>query len=533
MIEQTSSSAPAEGDRPSDAGAAVRRKTKGHKGYGKTAKQGAVWSLTRQAGHELIAIPASMITARLLTPDDFGVAFAASFFVMLASRLTQFGFSASLVRIKEVRPDHLSSVFAFNLTTGVLWYLLLALSAPWLGGALGSAEAGNLIPVAALSFLVTPFGGVPAALVQRRMDFRNLALADWTDMLVGSIATIVLAWRGWGYWSIPTGHVISVAARVVLLMYVSRWRPSLRFSRSALGELMSFGLGVQTKYVLRYATANVDSIIVGRVLGMNALGLYDKAFATMGRMVNRLTLGQAPFRIFSIIQEDRERFARAYQRLVLGVTLLSYPAFAAAITVAEPLFVVLYGEKWVAAVVPFQLLCVSGMLQVLTGYAAQANEAAGGIWAQVRRQAVGSVLVVAGAAVGSRLGGIAGAAFGVTVARLVYTMSMQDLIRRVTGLTWGGMLSPQVPGITCAAAMAAVLVATSVAVNAAIPQPPALVLLLIQVAVGGLFYGVFVLFSPSAAVRELVDETADDLIPPEGLQLLNRVVKVGRASTNA
>src|SRR5687768_6649349 len=94
---------------------APKLKREKKKAYGKTAKKGAVWSIVRQSGHELIAIPAAMIMARLLTPTDFGIAAAASFFMVLASRLTQFGFNAAMVRIKELRPEHASSVFVVNL----------------------------------------------------------------------------------------------------------------------------------------------------------------------------------------------------------------------------------------------------------------------------------------------------------------------------------------------------------------------------------------------------------------------------------
>jgi teichuronic acid exporter len=493
------------------------------KSYGKTAKQGAMWSVIRQGGHELLAIPSSMIMARLLSPTDFGITVAASFFVQLASRLTQFGFGAAIVRIKELRPEHASSVFFVNLVTGMLSYMVLYVSAPSIGAWLRSPEAGALLPVAALTFLITPFGAVPSALISRRMQFRYLAAADWTDITIGVVVTVMLAWNGWGYWSIVYGHVISVFARVCLQLYLSAWRPTLRFSRQALRELLSFGLGIQTKHLIEYASFNIDNLIVGRILGMASLGLYDKAFSTMNRLVNRLHLGQAPFRIFAIIHEDVDRFRRAYSRLILGVTVLAYPAFAAAITVAEPLFTVLYGEQWLAAVLPFQLLCVGGMLKLLNAYGSHANEVAGRIWSQVGRQATGAVLIVAGAVLGSTYGGVSGAAFGVALAMVLLTVSMQALVRRATGLSWKAMMAPQVPGLACAAALVGVLLLTEQGVRAVVPNPAALVLLLTQVAVGGVFYAICVLFSPFAAVRHIVRETIDDLVPGPGGRLLNRL----------
>jgi teichuronic acid exporter len=119
-----------------------KKKPSGKKYYGRTAKVGALWSILRQAGHEVVAIPTSMIMARLLAPEDFGIAAAASFFIVLAARLTQFGFNAAIVRIKDLRPDHLSSVFAVNLALGLLTYLALVATAPHIGAFLRSPEAG-------------------------------------------------------------------------------------------------------------------------------------------------------------------------------------------------------------------------------------------------------------------------------------------------------------------------------------------------------------------------------------------------------
>jgi O-antigen/teichoic acid export membrane protein len=493
------------------------------KSYAKTARKGALWSVIRQGGHELIAIPSSMIMARLLSPTEFGISVAATFFIVLASRLTQFGFGAAIVRIKELRPEHASSAFVVNVVMGAVSCAVLSLASPWIGYWLRSPESGRLLPVAALTFLIAPFGSVPTALISRRMQFRYIVATDWTHKIIGVVATVVLALRGWSYWSIAYGNLIAVGARVMLQLYFSRWKPTLRFSRQATRELLSFGLALQTKHAIEYASFNMDNLVVGRMLGMSALGIYDKAFSTMGRMVDRLHLGQAPFRIFAIIHEDAERFRRAYSRLILGATLLAYPSFAAAITVAEPLFIVLYGEKWLPAVLPFQLLCVGGMLKVLNEYGAHANEVAGRIWSQVGRQALGAVLIVVGATLGSTYGGVTGAALGVGVAMVILTLSMQALVRRATGLSWAAMVAPQVPGVVCAAGLVAVLLTTSYAIRTWVGVPAAWLLLLVQTFVGAVYYAAFMVFSPFSDVRVFVRETAADVLPGRWLQRLHRL----------
>jgi PST family polysaccharide transporter len=353
------------------------------------------------------------------------------------------------------------------------------------------------------------------------MQFRYTVTADWTDTIVGALVTVGFALKGHGYWSFVYGHLTGLVVRVILQMYLAAWTPKFTVSRAALNDLLSFGFGIQAKRLLEYASSNLDNLVVGRVLGMSALGIYDKAFTTMNKMVVRLTLGHAPFRIFSIIHEDAERFRRAYARLILSITLLGYPLMAGCIVMAKPLFALLYGQRWSAAVFPFQLLCAGGMLKLLNAYASQANEAAGNIWRQTWRQAFGTVLVVIGAAVGSRWG-LSGAAVGVLVAIAALTIAMQDLVRDATGLTWRGLLTPQIPALTCAALLVGVLLGTGALLRIALPSPAPWQQVLVQGTAGAIFYAAFMLANPFAAVHDVVSETLNDLLPAGSARFLNR-----------
>jgi PST family polysaccharide transporter len=406
---------------------------------------------------------------------------------------------------------------------GLVTFTVLYTFAPWMGWFLRSDEAGQLLRLAAVSFVINPIGVVPAALFQRRMQFRYTVISDWVDTVVGAAVTIVFALKGYAYWSIVYGHLAGLGVRVTLQLFLSQWRPSLSFSTAALRELLGFGLGLQTKRLLDYAATNLETLVVGRILGMSALGIYNKAFTTMNKLVFRMTLGQAPFRIFSIIHEDRERFARAYCRLITSITLIGYPVLAGCIVAAEPMFVMLYGKQWLPAVFPFQLLCAGGMFKLLTAYSSQANEAAGNIWRQTARQAVGVVLVVVGTAVGSTFWGVTGAAVGVLVALAFMTVALQALVREATGLSRREMLAPQLPAMLCAALVAGVLLATDALLSVVLPDPAAWQQFFALAAAAALTYAAFVLFAPFAAVRAVVNETIDDLLPPGPARLLRRL----------
>ena len=313
--------------------------------YGKLAKVGVVWGFLREGGNTLLLLPTAMILARLLTPQEAGVAAAASFFMQLCNRLTQLGFGASLVRNKHITTDHVSSVFVVNLGIGVTAWGALTLFAPLAGAFLHSPDAGALIPLAAFGFLIMPFATIPTALLSREMRYRESASSEWLSTVVESSVAISLAWNGFSFWSLVYGRLSGDSARALCRIWMTGWRPKLRFSRTAMSDLFSFGVGMYAKNILDFCAQNLDNLIVGRMLGMAALGFYDKAFATMQKFTGKLNLSgpSVSFRIFALIHEDRERFRRAYRKVILSVTMVGYPLVTGMIVTAPQMIEVLFG----------------------------------------------------------------------------------------------------------------------------------------------------------------------------------------------
>ena len=484
------------------------------KSYGKIAKVGVVWGFIREAGTSMLILPTSMILARLLTPEEAGIAAAASFFMQLCARLTQFGFGASLVRSRTITAQHLSSVFTVNLAIGILAWGALTLFAPTAGAFLRSPEAGALLPTAAFTFLIMPFGTVPTAIMSREMRHVQGATSEWVGVAMESLVAVFLAWYGFSFWSLIYARLAADSSRALCRLVMTRWFPRLGFSRAAMREMFSFGAGMYAKHVLDFSAQNLDNLVVGRMLGMTALGFYDKAFTTMHKLTRKLNLAgpAVSFRIFAMIHDEPERFRRAYRKVIMSATLVGYAMVTGMIVLAPQLIEVLFGQKWLPAVAPFQVLCAAAYLRLLNTYASTATQAKGQIWSEVKRQALFTVVLVASVAAFARWG-ITGAAFGVLLSTAMMTVMFQILVHRLTKLSWWDMFSPQFPGLSGAAGLAVVLALTLVGMNRFYADAPALVVLLTGMVIGGLYYAAFLLFCPFADVRVLVHETAVDLAP--------------------
>ncbi len=482
--------------------------------YGRIAKVGAIWSFVRASGGQLIAIPTVMIMARLLSPEEFGIAATAAFFSMLTSRISKLGLNAALVRVKDLHEEHKASVLLLNLAVGVLMYLALRLSAPAIAAFYHSPETGEILPVVALNFLVVPFGSVSAALISRQMRFRAGAASQWASGITYSTTGIALAWNGFSFWSIVYAQLAANIALTATRLSLGRWRPRLGFSTRALGEVLPFGAGIYVKRLLDYSSQHLDSLVVGRVLGMTALGFYDKARGTMSRLLTRFTLApDVSFRIFALIQEDPERLRRAYGKVILSMSLVGYPLFATLIVVAPQFIVVAFGDQWVPATLPFQILCAAGALRLLNTYASSIIQATGLIWSEVWRKMLYATLIVVGTLILSRRG-LVGAAVAVLGATLVITVLMQHLVRQIAGLRWRDLLAPQMPGFLCGIGLTVTLTTTASQMRTFFSVDPAPWQFLgIQVTTAALFFTAFVLFAPFTAVRELAHEVVSDFAP--------------------
>jgi O-antigen/teichoic acid export membrane protein len=480
--------------------------------YGRLARLGAAWSVVRELGNEIVGLGTAMVVARLLTPHDFGIAAAASFFTVMAARLTKLGLNVALVQQKEMREDHASTVCGISLITGVLVWLLLLVSGPFLGRVFRSPEAGQVLPVAGFNFIIVAFNTVPSAILYRNMMFRQSTYVDWLITIVSSISVILFAWFGFSFWSIVYSQLISNTVMVVADVYVTKWRISVRITRRAVEDLFSFGLGIYAKRLLDYCALNLDNLVVGRVLGVTALGFYEKAFNLMSRVVDRASLGAGSMlRIFALMQTEPERFRSAYRKTLMTVTMAGYPALAGAATMAHELILFMFGSQWLPSVPVFQLLCVAGMMKLVNAYNSIAIQALGQVWAEVWRQLLYVTLVVVLVATFAS-GGLTGAALGVLMASVVMTGLMLSLVRSLAGLSWKEVLDPHAPGLACAAGVAAFATLAKLAILAS-PVHPIWLVFAGQATAALLWFVAFLVWSPFEDVRVIVRDAVADFAP--------------------
>jgi len=328
---------------------------------------GIRWSSASQAIVAATQLLSGIVLFKLLSVEVIGIAAMAHVVTGFAHQLRELGTRMAIVQRPQIDREILDSAFFINLAVGLGLALGVAAASP-LASAFYRDEA-LLLPLLVLS-VIFPIGGlgqVHRALLTREMLFARLGAADAVAAIAQAVLAIGLASSGWGIWSIVMGEIGFAVVAGGAPWLLRPWRPGLRVRRAAVRELLGFGANLMGFNLANYFFQNADRLIIGRVLGAEALGLY--AFAQRLTLFPVRTLGSALSNVlvprFSRDQNDPESFERNFVRASAGALLLALPVLGALAILIEPL-VQIYDPKWLPAVALVALLCPVGAIQSIS-----------------------------------------------------------------------------------------------------------------------------------------------------------------------
>jgi O-antigen/teichoic acid export membrane protein len=313
---------------------------------------------------------ATIIVARLLLPEDYGLIGMAGILIGLIAIFSEFGLGITIVTLRDLTRTQIAQLNGLAVVLGAVSVGLCALLAIPAGSFFRAPALPLVIVVLSASFLISSLRLVPAALLQRDLQFRTLALIEGAQGLIQSVTTIALAWSGFGYWALVFGPIVGQLVATTLVL--SRRRAAMRIPRRrTLGPALTFTRHQITGTLAWYAYSNSDFLIAGRVLGQASLGVYSIAF-TLARAipekVSTLVVRVTPA-FFSAVQSEPAALRRYLLRLTEYLAMVTFPALAGLALVAGDV-VQLIGPQWEAAVLPLRLLAIyaafEGVLQLVS-----------------------------------------------------------------------------------------------------------------------------------------------------------------------
>jgi O-antigen/teichoic acid export membrane protein len=329
--------------------------------------RGVVWVGASQVGGQITRALVAVAVARLLTPEEYGLAALALVFASLVMVFSDMALGAALVQRKTLTDLDRSTAFWVTLGSGVVFTVLGILLAGPVAALYGEPSAEPLLRALSATFVISALGATHQSLMLREMDFRRLEMLPMAGGLAGGVAGVVLAALDYGAWAIIATQVVGVVVTTALVWWRSPWRPRLAFSGASLRKLGGFSVYMLGHRMLYYLQVNADRFLIGRFLGTAALGAYAVAYNTM--LVPASKIGGPLQRVmspaFCRIQDEPERIAAAWARVTRLVAAISVPALAGLVVVAPDFVPLVLGEQWVAAVPVMQILACVGIVQSL------------------------------------------------------------------------------------------------------------------------------------------------------------------------
>lgn len=342
------------------------------------AARGVAWVAGARLAIQLAQFAASLVLARLLLPSQYGLAAIAWTVTGFAFLFNDLGLSSWLVQTPKITARDAATAFYVNTAAGIVLTLtLLALSTP-LASLFGHPALAPLLRIASIAFTIS-LTAVPNALLERRLQFRKVAVIDMGSNVVGFSVTVLCAVLGLGAASLVIGPVVSTGIASCAAFISARWLPTARPSRESARRLWGFGSHLTGATVIGFWALNIDNLLIGRFVGAGELGFYNRAYMLMLMPMQQVSgaLGRVLLPVLSAVREDGDRLRRAVLRVCRTNSVLLCPVTIGLACVAHNFILVAFGQRWLGAAPLLAILSLSGPPQVVAGISGLVCQAAG------------------------------------------------------------------------------------------------------------------------------------------------------------
>ncbi len=328
---------------------------------------GLLWSFIDTALGQGIQFFVSIVLARLLLPREFGLIGMILIFIALSEAFINSGFSSALIRKKDCNQSDYSTVFFFNLTAGIVFFLTLFFAAPFISNFFGEPQLKPIVQVLGIVLIIDSVTLIQRTILTRDIDFKLQARVSFIASAGSGLIAIFMAWKGMGVWSLVVQRISRQAINTAFLLFWTKWRPSLIFSFKSFRELFGFGSKLLISNLIDTFYNNIYYLLIGKYFSAQQLGFYTRA-DEFNRLPSHNLSGiiqRVSYPVLCSIQEDREKLTHTYRRFIRSAMFIAFIVMLLMAAMAEPLIITLIGEKWRESVPYFQLLCFTGMFYPL------------------------------------------------------------------------------------------------------------------------------------------------------------------------
>ena len=307
------------------------------------------------------------VLARLLAPSDFGLMAMIMIVIGLGQVFVDAGISNAIIYRQDVTRQQLSSLYWLNIMAGIVVFFVVWAATPLVVTLFNEPRLAELVFWVAFTFLIIPVGQQFQILLQKELRFNLLAWIEVAAAVIATAVSIGTALLGQGVFALVWGALANAAVRTVLLLVVGlkNWRPAWRFKISDIRSFVSFGLYQLGERTINFLNSKLDTILIGSLLGAQALGFYTLAWNLIIQPLQKLNpiITRVAFPVFAKLQDDNARLKKSYMNALDILSTMNFPYFFGLAVVAPLLVPVVFGAQWLPSVILIQVLCVVGLFQ--------------------------------------------------------------------------------------------------------------------------------------------------------------------------
>ena len=330
---------------------------------------GMFWSAVQKFGYMGITFVSNILLARMLTPEDFGCIGMLAIFIVVSNTFVDGGFGSALIQKKEPTQEDYSTIFWWNVFISSVLYSLLYLSAPFIAEFYHMPLLSSVLRVQGVILIINSLNIIQTNQLRKQLKFKRLANVTIIAYTIAALAAIVLAYKGWGVWALVAQQLIGSSVISLILWYLNKWIPDFCFSKQSFKQLFGFGSFILISNLINTFCNNIQGLLIGRFFTPSILGYYTQArkLEEIASQSFSSVVDQVSYPVLSKFQSDNTAMKNVLRKLVAAIAFVTFPLMLILILIAEPLIILIYGEKWLDCVPYFQILCIAGIAICLQG----------------------------------------------------------------------------------------------------------------------------------------------------------------------
>lgn len=366
---------------------------------------GLFWTFFEKIGSQGVSLVVSIILARLLVPEQFGLIAMLSIVISICNTFIDCGFGAALIQKKNSDSLDFNTVLYSSTIIGFILYIVAFFCAPLFAKFFNEPQLTAIMRIYTLSFFWTGYSSTLLTYISKRMQFKKMFKRTMIATIVSGIVGIIMAYTGAGVWALVAQSFTGSLLGIIILQASIEWKPKLQYSWSRAKELLPFGSKIMLASLIGSTFDELKGVLIGKMYSAADLAQFNRGGSIPSLLANNVnaSLGTVLFPAMSMLGNNKDEIKQMTRRTIQLSSYVQFFFLTTLIVISEPLIKILLTEKWIACVPFMQMFCIQKMLEILSTANLQALKSIGEgntiVKLEIFKKPVFLVMTIAGASI--------------------------------------------------------------------------------------------------------------------------------------